>query len=755
MHKLLRGITSCRSASRRPAPLPVWGLGVLVLSTACVRSLEGQTPQQVENAIERGVDYLKSMQRVDGSWDDFPNYDGGITALATLALLSCDEPPDSPEIQRALQVLRRLPPTQTYVVALQTMAFAEASPKEDFALIKRNAEWLMRTRLPGGLWYYGDRNGPGDNSNTQYALLGLHAASSAGVEIPDRFWAECREYWLRTQTGVGSWGYSGRAGASGSMTAAGISSLVISGRQFLSVQPGRLDGRPIRCAGSAQDRNLAKAIEWMGRNFAVSRNPLGHDRWLYYYLYGLERAGRLTGRRFFEDHDWYRRGAAFLIVKQSQAGYWAAGNSQIERLTDTSFSLLFLSKGRIPILIDKLRYGRDDDWNNAPNDVNNLTEFMARLWNKKLNWQVVDVGVASVEDLLQAPVLQFSGHQVPTFTDREKRLLREYAEQGGLIFVDANCSADRFDEGFRALCKELFPEPGQELVRLDRSHGVWNSLFELSPDWPLFGVDVGCRTVLFYSPEDLSCRWEHKDDPTSLPAFRIGANVIAYAVGPEDLADKLEERKVIAEAPDDEIRRNFLQVAKIRHNGDWNPAPRAIPVLMSSLRELLKVDVIRQQRSIDLVDPNLVNYPLAYMHGRTRFQMTQQERDRLEQYLRQGGVLFADACCGSERFDRAFRELVEQIFPESPLRPIPVDHELLTREIGYDLGTVEFGKALGNRQGPPLLEGIEVDGRYAVIYSKYDLGCALERQQSSACPGYSHESAVRICTNIVLYALNQ
>ncbi|MGL5094873.1 MAG: DUF4159 domain-containing protein, partial [Planctomycetia bacterium] len=280
-------------------------------------------------------------------------------------------------------------------------------------------------------------------------------------------------------------------------------------------------------------------------------------------------------------------------------------------------------------------------------------------------------------------------------------------------------------------------------------------LFELESDWPLFGIDVGCRTGIFYSPDDLSCQWEHRTDPNSLPALRLGANIVAYAVGPEDLADKLAKRKVYDNVAEDMVQRNFLQIAKIRHNGDWNLAPRAVRNLMSSLKEMVKVDVVRQQRDVDLLDPNLFNYPLAYMHGRTKFGFTGQEKAVLAEYLKNGGVVFADACCGNERFDAAFRELMAELFPQVKLQAIPPNHELFSPSIGYDIKQVKYGPALDDRTGPPQLEGIEVDGRYVVVYSKYDLGCALDRQQSRDCKGYTHDSAVRIATNIVLYALTQ
>jgi hypothetical protein len=51
----------------------------------------------------------------------------------------------------------------------------------------------------------------------------------------------------------------------------------------------------------------------------------------------------------------------------------------------------------------------------------------------------------------------------------------------------------------------------------------------------------------------------------------------------------------------------------------------------------------------------------------------------------------------------------------------------------------------------PHLEGIQIDGRWVVLYSKYDLGCALERNTSADCVGYDHASALRIATAAVLY----
>ncbi len=53
----------------------------------------------------------------------------------------------------------------------------------------------------------------------------------------------------------------------------------------------------------------------------------------------------------------------------------------------------------------------------------------------------------------------------------------------------------------------------------------------------------------------------------------------------------------------------------------------------------------------------------------------------------------------------------------------------------------------------PFLEGIKYNGRWVVLYSKYDIGCALERHQSVDCLGYHPDSAVKIAGAALLYTL--
>ena len=100
-----------------------------------------------------------------------------------------------------------------------------------------------------------------------------------------------------------------------------------------------------------------------------------------------------------------------------------------------------------------------------------------------------------------------------------------------------------------------------------------------------------------------------------------------------------------------------------------------------------------------------------------------------------GGTLFADAACGSAAFDASFRRFVAKLLPDHPLVPIPRDDELYSAKVGFDLSDVQYTEAAGGRRGFPQLEGVKINDHWAIIYSKYDIGCALERHTGARLQG--------------------
>lgn len=744
---------------------------------------------EVRRAIERATTFLESQQNRNGTWPDHAGFVGGVTGLATLALLNAGVPPEDETIEKALAYLRTLRPSQTYVVSLQTMVFCAAHPKKDLLLIRRNVKWLESTQstvapLRGG-WSYPSASSAADPSNSQFALLALYEAERAGVKVADRTWQLALEYWKALQNPDGSWGYGPGSPGTGSMTCAGITSVIIASGQ---VNPGDaqiVEGR-VRCCGPQEVNAVVdNALHWLERNFSVHTNPSsalgGRSRGnLLYYLYALERVGRMTAHRFIGGHDWYREGSDTLVRMQDNlSGYWkGAGLAEQTPVIGTCFGLLFLAKGRRPVVVAKLEHDPPDDWNHHRGDLANLTAYIEKLWRRDLTWQVVNAGAASVEDLLQAPVLFINGRQAPLFTAEEKRRLRDYVDRGGFLFAEGCCDGGGFDRGFRQLMEEIFPEEEYKLRLLPPDHPIWRAEEPVNPDYarPLWGIDVGCRTSVVFCPDDLSCYWElarsthRKQLPPAVQAevdacLAMGANVLAYATNRE--VKYKNEFFTTAEAPtSDEFDRGKLYVARLQHPGGCNAAPGALPNLMRVAAEKLQLRVDPQPRELAITDPQIFRYHLVFMHGRHSFRLTPAERKQLRAYLERGGMLFADAICSSRAFSESFAREMSELFPEHRLERIPPSHPMFSPAFGGDdLSVVERrepqrGAADGPlksvvRKGEPYLEGIKLGDRYAVIFSPFDVSCALENHESLECEGYTRKDAARIALNVLLYSFHQ
>ena len=766
---------------------------VALLALACATRARAEiTAEQVRQSIDRAVSYLERQQNRNGSWQEYNGFPGGVTALCTLALLNAGVSPEDPRVEAALSRLRTLRPAQTYVTSLQTMVFCAAQPKKDLLLIRQNVKWLESTQITSGErrggWSYPSqaRGTGGDPSNTQFAMLALYEAERAGVKVNQRTWQLALQYWQSLQNPDGSWAYiKGRPGT-GSMTCAGITSAVIASGQLNTGDAEIVDGE-VRCCGTQNiNQMIENGLNWLERNFSVHTNPtnaVGPERSesnLLYYLYGIERTGRMTAQRFVGDHDWYREGSDMLVRNQDAlSGYWkGSGLAESDPLIGTSFGLLFLAKGRRPVLVAKLKHDPPGDWNNHRHDLANLTSYVEKLWQRDLTWQVVSAAAATVEDLLQAPVLFINGREAPVFTADEKRRLRDYVDRGGFLFAEGCCDGKAFDAGFRQLMTEVFPEQEYRLRLLPPEHPIWRAEMPVDPQYarPLWGIDVGCRTSVVFCPDDLSCYWELAQtgrEDTLPPNIRaevdaclaIGANVMAYATNRE--VKFKNEFFVTADAPNlaDNFDRGKLYTARLQHPGGCNAAPGALVNLMELASNKLQLRVETQPRELSIIDPQLFRYHLVFMHGRHSFRLTPAERKQLRTYLERGGMLFADAICSSREFNESFAREMAEIFPAHKLERIPPNHPLFSTEYGgEDLSVVERREPAQagdgplrtlERQGEPYLEGIKLGDRYAVIFSPYDISCALENHASLECAGYTRKDAARIGLNVLLYSFHQ
>ncbi|MFM7035018.1 MAG: DUF4159 domain-containing protein [Planctomycetia bacterium] len=781
-------------------------LGLVVAGGALPRPAHGEpqvAAEKIEQSIEKARAWLLKKQQRDGSWECVMRTNEtrvGATALTVLALANAGVEVTDPAMAKSLAWLRKQEPKDTYSVSLQTMVFAMLSPDADRPIIARNVEWLEKAQVSqgrsAGSWSYGADAGTGDNSNSQFALLGLHEASRAGVPVKEIVWTRAQHYWVACANGDGSWGYTlGNAGGSGSMTCAGIASIWIT-TEHLGRPGAQVHGDSVSCCGGGSSpQQLERGLEWLGRRFSVTQNPAtGGQTWLYYYLYGLERVGRFTARRFIGDHDWYREGAAMFVTAQNPLTGAFEGGRIEDSTVATSFALLFLAKGRRPVVVAKSRHTPGPDWSRHGHDIAHLVEHVEKRWRKQypagLSWHVLDTPAAKADDFAQAPVLWLSGKNGFDLGQDAGRRLRHYLDEGGFIFAEGCCpSSNDFDARFRQLVEEIFPEPEYRLHLLPPEHPAWHAEEIVPPELqrPLLGVDYGCRTSIIYAPPtdlkpnaspmpSLSCLWEiggesRKSLPPSIQrevdaALAIGANVLAYATNRElKSKDELFAIERPAEQPADPLARGQLAIGKLRHGGLCDAAPSALPNILRAAARELGVRVDDTPRQIDPADPALFTYHLVFMHGRQGFSFTAAQRERLRQFIERGGTLLSDSVCAARGFTTAFRSEMAALFPDHALEEIPRTDPMFAAADygGFDIREVTLREPAGGdgpmaarkRRIPPKLEGIRIGDRWAVIFSPYDISCALEKQNSMECTGYDRDDAEKIALNVLLYSLNQ
>lgn len=185
------------------------------------------------------------------------------------------------------------------------------------------------------------------------------------------------------------------------------------------------------------------------------------------------------------------------------------------------------------------------------------------------------------------------------------------------------------------------------------------------------------------------------------------------------------------------------------------PRPTARRRLAWAVRTRTSIETHLAPRTKRLDDPAIFDSPFLYLAGERGFpQLSEAEIRGLQRFVEFGGfVLIDDASGGTGDFDGSVRRALSRAFPDEPLAAVPRDHTIYRSFYLLD-------RPEGRVRGPDGLEGIERDGRLAVLYSQHDLGGAWARDNLgdypfAVVPGgeEQRERAYRLGVNIVMYAL--
>ncbi|HEX7898827.1 MAG TPA: hypothetical protein VF950_13770 [Planctomycetota bacterium] len=344
---------------------------------------DGVNEVKVQLAIQKGIEYLRGA----GS-PDFKGAYGSSDELLLLTFLHAGVAADDPKVKEFFRGMVAAPMKRTYKASLQAMCLEKLDAAKYQERIALCAQFLVDNQCANGQWAYGNMTqstqksvaaadpvpavetpgkpapkpklpkvqiqrtgeGPdkGDNSNSQYAALGLRACHDANVIVPKEAVERAIKGWAATQFGaarkdnkvasgggkVEGWGYKASGeddrGVYWAMTAGAAGSLVIH---------NHLLGK------SWKNDALVKAgLQWMTENYKI--DPTDE-----YGLYALERFGILYGTDVIGAHKWYPAGAGALINAQKPDGSWSQDSEEWHgKVWDTCFAILFLRKATRPLV---------------------------------------------------------------------------------------------------------------------------------------------------------------------------------------------------------------------------------------------------------------------------------------------------------------------------------------------------------------------------------------------------------------------
>ena len=215
----------------------------------------------VDQAIERGLSYLATVQWSNGAFPENHGTTGSISALAGMAFLAKGYTPDSEpygeNINRCIDyILSIVDPTNgyfgvtkpgqgMYVHAICTLFLTEVSgmvdpvrqarmdeiiPKAVKVII--DAQNIGKNDWHKGGWRYTPKSSDSDMSCSGWVIMALRSARLNGARVPNDTMSRALEYVKRSNySGDGSFTYQGgNGGSADTLTGAGILYLELCGR---------------------------------------------------------------------------------------------------------------------------------------------------------------------------------------------------------------------------------------------------------------------------------------------------------------------------------------------------------------------------------------------------------------------------------------------------------------------------------------------------------------------------------------------
>jgi hypothetical protein len=776
-------------------------MGVLALAMTS-RPAWGATPEEVRQTIEKAKEYLYKSAQGKDNWEVVPAPDkkddeqfhvtrwqwGGPTACAVYGLLAGGENPQDKRLAPALAWLGKQELHGNYAIAMRCQMYPflpDPTVHErpvpgvlsKVQMAERDAKILLANQYTAGpntglySYYTNDQWVPQsdwcDLSVSQISVLGVWACEQAGAEIPNSYWERVDAAWKKYQHHDGGWSYiPTQDEVRGSMSAAGVATLNIT-QEYM--QRGVSWST---CRGGTRNENIERGLGWVDKNIGGMLQTSGE--YGLYQMYGVERIGVASGRKYFGTVDWSAVGADYLVHHQNPDGSFGGDDEfhNPRKIPDTTFAILFLVRGRAPVIMNKLEYGvaaapsghaaagnaQPDPWNERPRDIANFAHWAGKQQECFYTWQIVNLKVSS-NDLHDAPILYVSGSETLNFNDEEVKKLREFAEDGGLILGNADCFSPNFDKSFVELGKKLFPK--YEFRELPPNHTIFTNENFKPSKWKnkprLDGLSNGVRELMLLVPEaDPGRIWQVRSEVTRLDTYEFGFDIFQYTGGSLFTLTR-PDTYIVNRDPKVHVPANRkIKVVRLAVDENPDPEPGGWRRLANVLHNQAKVDL--EIEPAKLGDGKLKGAKIADITGTTRFNLNAEQEKDLRDFVSGGGTLIVDAAGGSTDFASSAEKALADTFGGQAAdfgAVLPPDHPVYKLD-GAKIEKFDYRKyARGKINGHlnvPRIRALEKDGRVQVFYSSEDISAGLVGQYTDGILGYDPDTATSLMRNMVLYS---
>ena len=335
------------------------------------------------------------------------------------------------------------------------------------------------------------------------------------------------------------------------------------------------------CRGTPADPAIAKGLHWLADHADTigtdGRTPRAYP---YPTLYGVERIGSAGGIKYFGSVNWFRKGAEWLLTDQQSDGSWgnsyngADGNPA--SFQATCFAVLFLARGQVPLMMQKLDYSAADpkratQWDQRPRDVANLARVTGKNLEEELAWQTVTLA-SPARDYHDAPVLYLAGHDPLVLDAAGKAKLKAFVEDGGLIVANADCGGLGFANTVKKLATEITP---YEFRTLPAASLIYTRQQFPAARWKrkpvVLGLSNGVRELIVLMPSgDPGRAWNAGTVGGHEADFELGADLFEYAAGRADLRTRGES--YLAEADPAITATAKVAVGRFKYASNWDPS---------------------------------------------------------------------------------------------------------------------------------------------------------------------------------------